>query len=114
MYATAGYQHNQVLNYKTLLQGFDKSGARHALTKPYITALPTCFAGYQTPWTVRMLELDFEGFGGNEKLHYQFPPGDFPECLSTDSREIAAPVQCRAAYGTLFASDVYAIVSGQE
>lgn len=55
-----------------------------------------------------MQELDFEGFGGNEKLHSQFPPGDFPERLSTDSSEIAAPLQHRAAYGSLFSSDVYA------
>lgn len=55
-----------------------------------------------------MLELDFEGFGGNEKLSFQFPLGDFPERLSTDSSEIAAPLQCRAAYGSLFSSDVYA------
>lgn len=59
-----------------------------------------------------MLELHFEGFGSNEKLHYRFPPGDFPERLSSDSGEIAAPVQWKAAYGTLFSSDVCTIVSG--
>lgn len=55
-----------------------------------------------------MLELDFEGFGGNEKLRSLFPPGDFPEHLSSDSGEIAAPLQHRAAFGSLFSSDVYA------
>lgn len=61
-----------------------------------------------------MLELDFEGFGGNEKLRSQFPPGDFPKRLSPDSGEIAAPLlRHRAAYGSLFSSDVYArTVSG--
>lgn len=74
------------------LKGFGKYDARHAPTKPYIRAIPACFAGCQTPWRMRMLELDFEGFGGNEKLRSQFPPGDFPEHLSTDSGEIAAPL----------------------